>query len=300
MDKLSIVVCCHKKDPAVRTGYPYVPVHAGKALHPDLDLGFAGDDTGDNISLKNPQWCEQTSLYWAWKNLPRTTYFGLAHYRRYLDVDTGDDAIDSLMADCDIVVSKGLCCSNSLASGLMYLCNREDFWIFADTLVSMYPDAGDAVIDYFFNSNYLYPCSMFICRRELMDEYCGFMMPVLEETEKRLLSGGYSRQRRAIAYMAEFMLGFYITYRKLRVKEAAICHTEEGKPVSGHRTFKSAFSRKAFFTLERWMKNAYFRCFCKVRRDSFIVADEDVIRWLANDGIRLRVLDRPFYHSRRV
>lgn len=32
-------------------------------------MGYIGDNTGDNISLRNPNYCELTGLYWAWKNL---------------------------------------------------------------------------------------------------------------------------------------------------------------------------------------------------------------------------------------
>ena len=47
-------------------------------------LGYQGDDAGDNISEKNPYYCELTGLYWAWKNLD-ADYIGLAHYRRHFD-----------------------------------------------------------------------------------------------------------------------------------------------------------------------------------------------------------------------
>lgn len=50
-----------------------------------LELGFINDNTGDNISTKNENYCELTALYWIWKNLPNidANYIGLCHYRRY-------------------------------------------------------------------------------------------------------------------------------------------------------------------------------------------------------------------------
>ena len=58
----------------------YLPLHVGKSGKEDI--GFAGDDTGENISHKNANYCELTGLYWAWKNLA-ADYIGLCHYRRY-------------------------------------------------------------------------------------------------------------------------------------------------------------------------------------------------------------------------
>ena len=58
----------------------YLPIHVGRVEK--ADLGYLGDDTGDNISAKNANYCELTGLYWAWKNL-KCDYIGLCHYRRY-------------------------------------------------------------------------------------------------------------------------------------------------------------------------------------------------------------------------
>ncbi len=45
-----------------------------------------GDDSGENISEKNPQYCELTPQYWAWKN-ENFDFAGFFHYRRYLSFD---------------------------------------------------------------------------------------------------------------------------------------------------------------------------------------------------------------------
>ena len=68
----------------------YLPLHVGAEGKKDadgkaLDLGYARDNTGENISALNPSFCELTGLYWAWKNL-RADYIGLAHYRRHFSM----------------------------------------------------------------------------------------------------------------------------------------------------------------------------------------------------------------------
>ena len=58
----------------------YLPLHVG--CEGKENIGFQGDNTGENISTKNPNFCELTGLYWAWKNLD-AEYIGLVHYRRH-------------------------------------------------------------------------------------------------------------------------------------------------------------------------------------------------------------------------
>ena len=75
----------------------YVPVQVG--AEGKEDLGYTSDNTGDNISSKNANYCELTGLYWAWKNLS-CDYLGLAHYRRHFTAIRGtDDRRDVLTID---------------------------------------------------------------------------------------------------------------------------------------------------------------------------------------------------------
>ena len=76
---IKVLVATHKKYwmPQDRV---YMPIQLGKDIHEDL--GFLGDNTGDNISKKQPYYSELTAIYWAWKNL-KADYIGINHYRRY-------------------------------------------------------------------------------------------------------------------------------------------------------------------------------------------------------------------------
>jgi len=76
---IKVIIATHKKYKMPKDAL-YLPVHVGR--EGKEELGYVGDNTGDNISLKNPSYCELTGLYWAWKNLD-VDYLGLAHYRRH-------------------------------------------------------------------------------------------------------------------------------------------------------------------------------------------------------------------------
>ena len=76
---IKILVATHKKYWMPEDDV-YLPIHVGR--EGKADLGYVGDNTGDNISEKNANYCELTGLYWAWKNL-KCDYIGLCHYRRY-------------------------------------------------------------------------------------------------------------------------------------------------------------------------------------------------------------------------
>lgn len=62
MKDIKVIVATHKKytmpdDPM------YIPVQVG--ARGKEELGYQKDDEGENISEKNPYFCELTGLYWA-------------------------------------------------------------------------------------------------------------------------------------------------------------------------------------------------------------------------------------------
>ena len=72
MAEIRLFVSCHK--PTRVPEHPLlVPVQVGAALARERFPGFLYDDAGENISPKNPSYCELTAQYWAWKNDFSTT-----------------------------------------------------------------------------------------------------------------------------------------------------------------------------------------------------------------------------------
>ena len=109
---IKILVATHKKA-HMPLDEMYLPVRVGNALAKD-DFGYTGDDSGDNISEKNPYFCELTALYWGWKNV-KADYIGLAHYRRHFSCRKGKwkysliltkEEAEHYLAKADVVLPK--------------------------------------------------------------------------------------------------------------------------------------------------------------------------------------------------
>ena len=279
-----LLVCAHKEDPFIRRTEPYMPLQAGKALHQNLSLGFQGDDEGDNISLKNSSWSELTVLYWGWKNVKNVEYLGLVHYRRYFDLNINASNIEAIMSGYDMLTvneSKGFE-PNMNRNGLIMSTSQEDFYIFLDTLLGHYPQYRESIIDYFYNHYSFVPFTMFLAKKEIYDDYCSFIFPVLFEVEKRIKPREYSRQKRVIGYFGEWSLGMYILCKNLKTKTVpfVMCGNDNHtRPQAESFTFKLKWNVKVW-------KDRLRHHF--VRR---VVVPSDVRAALRRDGIELNNLD---------
>lgn len=210
--RIKILVACHKADPNIRQDDIYMPIQVGKALHPELNLGFQCDNTGDNISEKNGFYCELTALYWAWKNLKGFNYIGLCHYRRYFKISP--NKLSRHIQKGRIIIPKLYHSSINTFSNFSLWTSLEDVYLLIDVILDLYPEYRNTVTNYFFNDNRISVCNMFIMDRIKFDEYCIFLFSIMFHLEHKLKHYPYSRQQRVLGYLSETLLLLWIRQNK--------------------------------------------------------------------------------------
>ena len=98
-EKTKIYVATHK-EAKMPTNSMYIPIRVGAALN-ENDFKYLRDDTGDNISTKNKNFCELTAIYWIWKN-DKSDIVGLTHYRRYFFKKGKSNKLENVLDEQDI------------------------------------------------------------------------------------------------------------------------------------------------------------------------------------------------------
>ena len=218
---LRILVAAHKPywmpdDPV------YLPIYVGKALHPARDLGWQGDDTGDNISAKNANYCELTALYWAWKNLDADAV-GLVHYRRYFTrreahgtaakrraILTGADWQRLLAAAPIIVPDKRRYYIETNESHYRHAHHAAGLDALRAVLAARHPSAA-AAYETVLHRTWAHMFNMFVMRRDLYDAYCAWLFEVLADVEARIDLRGYSPyEARVFGFLSELLLDVWL------------------------------------------------------------------------------------------
>ena len=215
----------------------YVPLHVGRKGK--QDIGFTGDDTGDNISGKNATFCELTGLYWAWKNLP-AEYVGLVHYRRYFtrkerrSVDSRKEEIlsgkdwENLLSDSPVVVAgKRKYYIETNRSHYNHAHPRESLDLTELIIKEQYPEYANA-FTMVMNRTWAHMFNMFVMRRDLFDAYCSWMFSVLFELEKRLdISSFDAYNRRVFGFVSERLLDVWLEKNQIPCKEQNVSFLEK-------------------------------------------------------------------------
>lgn len=251
-----IYIAAHKAfEPPALEGY--CPLQVGAAVHPELDLGFQKDNTGDEISEKNPNFCELTGLYWVWKNTD-DPYKGLVHYRRYFGKSNfahSQKAIYSyeqmlrFLEDCDIVLPYVEYFKQNAKDEIMIsCCTPEIFDQLRHSFKSLYPDYLSD-FDQFFSENRCCLFNMLFCKSELFDAYCSWLFSILFELEKDVdLSVLDPYRRRLYGFLGERLLNVWVMHQHLKVRYLPVVNTE------------SSFKQECVFLRRRITNQIVFKC----------------------------------------
>lgn len=244
MQKTTILVCVHKQDKCL-TEAPYQPIHVGKALT-DKELGFAGDDTGDNISTQNRNYCELTAQYWAWKNPDDAAYVGLNHYRRYFAFDraaianviteTSDSFFgrshptsdfERLFRRYDIILPVERVYPYNLYTNYRKCHSEQDMDTLREVVLERSPEYLDAFDKLIFRNNRLAPFNMFVMPRERFNDYSAWLFDILAHTRQRITISDDPMQARVLGYMSERLLNVYVLRHQLRVCRRSVVMVED-------------------------------------------------------------------------
>ncbi len=163
------------------------------------------DDMDENISEKNPGYCELTGLYWAWKNLPDADVIGLVHYRRYFTVKSlvfrhgheplrcvlTDGELSALLLEYDILVpSKRIYGIETLYSHYCHTLDGYQLDVAREIIGEKTPQYLP-FFDRVCRRRWGYMFNMMILRRKDLEEYCQWLFEVLFAVEERLEAEGY-------------------------------------------------------------------------------------------------------------
>ena len=252
MKNIKILVATHKKYKMPAATSVYLPIHVG--CEGKEDLGFQGDNSGENISTLNPYYCELTCLYWAWRNLD-CDYLGLVHYRRYFtkitkrynesinidDVILNRYEIEELLENSEVIVPK----RRKYYIETLYSHYDHTFdgthLDLARTIIEMkspeYLSSFDKVMKQ--RSGYMF--NMFIMKKELADDYFTWLFPILDSMYECMdLSGLTAFEARLFGRVSELLFNVWLVKNNLTPKEVPFMYMEKVNLLKKAKSFLMA------------------------------------------------------------
>ena len=203
-----------EKDTYMRKSYER-PIQVGAALTDIRKTNYdLFDDEGDNISEKNRQLCEETGLYWLWKH-SEDDYIGLVHYRRHFILP--DDWMERMISNnVDVILPIPICIKPSVEDNYRFRHISYDW----DVMMRILRNHSLRDYDYareVFSKDLYFPLNIFVMKREILNDYCSWLFPILFDVMKTVGEHDDRYQNRYPAFMAERLLTLYFEMNKERI-----------------------------------------------------------------------------------
>lgn len=229
MENIKILVICHKKAPLPKEDI-YCPIEVGSSSRVEHFLPLRDDLSEDNISDRNPSYCELTGLYYAYKNLDYDV-LGLVHYRRYfmrssfclrknMDNVLDRKTLEKLLSKYDIILPKKRhYWIESNYSHYVHAHKKEALDKAIEIIKRDYPEYYPALMKHMKRTCGHY-FNMFIAKKEIIDGYLSFLFDVLFKLEKEIDVQDYQGyDQRVFGFIGERLLDVYVQTKKLKFHE---------------------------------------------------------------------------------
>lgn len=176
------------------------------------------DNSGDNISSRNKQFCELTGLYWIWKN-GNEDIVGLEHYRRHFILE--DDWLDKFVSsDIDVILPTPLYVGPSLAENYRNRHVASDFDYMMQVMKEIHPDDYESAKGFLEETAIYSPCNMFIMKKSILNEFCEWLFPILFAVADHIGEREDTYQNRYPGFMSERLLSYYFNHNSNKYKLA--------------------------------------------------------------------------------
>ncbi|MEX0380944.1 DUF4422 domain-containing protein [Leuconostoc sp. MS02] len=230
--KIQILVAAHKKAAMPRNENIYIPIQVGSAIAPMKLPGYIPDDTGTNISAKNPYFNELTALYWARYNSD-ADIIGLVHYRRFFSFSKKKD-LNAILSETDI--------RDLLKKTTVLVPKKRRYWIESsqshyrhahhglalDVLREVISDKQPtylAVYDRNMARTWAHMFNMFIMRRAEYDAYIDWLFEILFAVEVKLqddVEQWNTYEKRVYGFLSERLLDVWLAKNHVSYTEVPV------------------------------------------------------------------------------
>lgn len=195
-------------------------IQVGAALT-DIRISELTDEGEDSLSAENAIYGELSATYYAWK-YNRCGITGLFHYRRILRITKEQLSLLEINKVDVILPLPFVCCPDASGQYGRYILS-QDIEVMKNVLKEWEADEYESFIAILDNP-YLYNYNMLIARKEVFDDYCSWLFPLLKEITDRCEKVERKRMPRYIGRIGEVLTSLYFIRNK---KNWNITHGEK-------------------------------------------------------------------------
>ena len=221
----------------------YIPLQAGAEGKEKINGYIQDNSKADNISSKNPYFCELTGLYYIWKHVSND-YVGLVHYRRYFTtkkiipkkeeekfkIVLSKNETEKILEENDVILPK---------KRKYYIENLYDHYkhtMYVEPLDETAKIIQEKYPEYMNEFNKLHTrtsahmFNMFIMKKEILNDYCNWLFDILFELEKRMKEQGKEYDKfhsRFYGRVSELLLDVWINTKGLKYTEVKVIDMEK-------------------------------------------------------------------------